>query len=557
MSSSSHAPLSRYAALARLLVRYRRSDLLEGIGLDGFPRDDDGPEGDEDLAERFAADLEELGPTFIKLGQLFSTRFDLLPPAYTTALSRLQDDAEPVDFDTLREVVEADLGGDVHDLFGSFDREPLAAASLGQVHRATLRNGREVVVKVQRPGIRDQAREDMETLARLAGLADRHTDAGRRFGFEQLLAEFRRSLSGELDYRREARNLRRFRELTADYDLLVVPAPVDELSASRVLTMDRIVGRKVTDVGPLGLLDLDTRPMVEQLFGCYLDAMLRHGFLHADPHPGNMLVTDDGRLALLDLGMVTTVAPRLRDHVTKLLIALGDGDGDEAAAVLAGLGHPLQDFDAASFRADVGQLVSEATSAGSDVQAGSALVRLSQISGRHGLRPPAEMSMVGKALLNLDQITLHLDPTFDPAAAVRDSLVSLLRSGLNVSAAGVMSAALEAKEFTANLPRRGNRILEALSEGELSIRVHAVDEERLHTVLHRVANRLTFGLVIAATVLGAAMMMRVPSEHQVLGYPAVAMGFFVFAMLGGGGLIAWVLLTDRRVARERRQDPGG
>ncbi|CAI9403617.1 ABC1 kinase family protein [Nocardioides sp. T2.26MG-1] len=557
MTSSPQAPLLRYAALARLLVRHRRSDLLSGMGLDGFPRDDEAPEGDEALAERFAIDLEELGPTFIKLGQLLSTRFDLLPPAYTTALARLQDDAEPEDFDAIREVVETELGGTVHDLFGSFDPEPLAAASLGQVHRATLRNGREVVVKVQRPGIRDQAREDMETLARLAGLADRHTDAGRRFGFEQLLAEFRRSLAGELDYRREARNLRRFRELTSDYDLLVVPAPVEELSTSRVLTMDRIDGRKVTEVGPLGLIDLDTRPMVEQLFGCYLDAMLRHGFLHADPHPGNMLITDDGRLALLDLGMVTTVAPRLRDQVIKLLISLGDGDGDEAAAVLAGLGHPLQDFDAAAFRADVGQLVSEATTSGPDVQAGTALVQLSQISGRHGLRPPAEMSMVGKALLNLDQVTLHLDPTFDPAAAVRDSLVSLMRSGLNVSAAGVMSAALEAKEFTANLPRRGNRILEALSEGELSIRVHAVDEERLHTVLHRVANRLTFGIVIAATVLGAAMMMRVPSEHRVLGYPAVAMAFFVFAVLSGGGLIAWVLLTDRRVARERRQDPGG
>lgn len=556
MTSNPQAPLLRYAALARLLVRHRRSDLLSGMGLDGFPRDDDAPEGDEGLAERFAGDLEELGPTFIKLGQLLSTRFDLLPPAYTTALARLQDDAEPEDVDAIREVVETELGGTVHDLFGSFDPEPLAAASLGQVHRATLRNGREVVVKVQRPGIRDQAREDMETLARLAGLADRHTDAGRRFGFEQLLAEFRRSLAGELDYRREARNLRRFRELTSHYDLLVVPAPVEELSASRVLTMDRIDGRKVTEVGPLGLIDLDTRPMVEQLFGCYLDAMLRHGFLHADPHPGNMLITDDGRLALLDLGMVTTVAPRLRDQVIKLLISLGDGDGDEAAAVLAGLGHPLQDFDAAAFRADVGQLVSEATTSGPDVQAGTALVQLSQISGRHGLRPPAEMSMVGKALLNLDQVTLHLDPTFDPAAAVRDSLVSLMRSGLNVSAAGVMSAALEAKEFTANLPRRGNRILEALSEGELSIRVHAVDEERLHTVLHRVANRLTFGIVIAATVLGAAMMMRVPSEHRVLGYPAVAMAFFVFAVLSGGGLIAWVLLTDRRVARERRQDPG-
>src|SRR5690242_15206618 len=224
MSSSPQGSVARYTALARLLVRHRHSDLASGLGLDGFPSDDEpaagasvvGEGADDELAERFASDLEELGPTFVKLGQLLSTRFDLLPPAYTTALARLQDDAEPVPFEVVRELVEAELGGTIHDLFGSFDPEPLAAASLGQVHAATLRNGREVAVKVQRPDIRNQAREDMETLARLAGLADRHTEMGRQFGFERLLAQFRRSLSGELDYRREARNLRRFRELIAD-----------------------------------------------------------------------------------------------------------------------------------------------------------------------------------------------------------------------------------------------------------------------------------------------------------------------------------------------------
>ena len=179
--------------------------------------------GDEAKAAAFARDLEELGPTYIKLGQLLSTRFDLLPPAYTTALARLQDDAEPFGFDVVTEIVESELGGQIRHLFAEFEEEPLAAASLGQVHRATLPSGREVVVKVQRPEAREIAREDMETLARLAGLADRHTQAGRRYGFEQLLSQFRRSLAGELDYRREARNLLKFADLTKNYDLLVVP----------------------------------------------------------------------------------------------------------------------------------------------------------------------------------------------------------------------------------------------------------------------------------------------------------------------------------------------
>lgn len=549
MSALTPKTMGRYAALARLLVRHGRSDLVAGAGLDEFTFDDDPPEGDEAMAAAFARDLEELGPTYIKLGQLLSTRFDLLPAAYTSALARLQDAAEPFGYDVVEEIVEAELGGQIRHLFADFEREPLAAASLGQVHRATLPGGREVVVKIQRPEARDLAREDMETLATLAGLADRHTEAGKRYGFEQLLGQFRRSLAGELDYRREARNLVKFRELTQGYDLLVVPEPILDHSSSRVLTMERIEGRKVTDVGPLGLLDVDARPVVEQLFSCYLKLMLDHGVLHADPHPGNLMLTDDGRLALLDLGMVSSVAPRLQDKVVKLLLAIGDGDGEEVAGVLAGLGHPLPDYDAATFRAEVAHLVSEAAAAGPDLQAGTVLVELSRLSGSHGLRPPAEMSMIGKALLNLDQATLHLDPEFDPAEAIRANLTELLTSGLKVSPGGIMAAAIEAKEFTSMLPKRGNRILDSMAEGEFTVRVRAIDEQQLHTVLHRIANRVTLGIVIAATVLGAALMMRVPTDHRILGYPAIAMVFFTFAVLAGATLALWIVLTDRKVAR--------
>ncbi len=552
MSTATSGNLQRYTALVRLLVRHGRSDLVSGAGLDEFAVDEEQPTGDEGRAEAFARDLEELGPTYIKLGQLLSTRFDLLPPAYTTALARLQDDAEPFPYEQVEQIIEAELGGQVRHLFAEFEREPLAAASLGQVHRATLPSGREVVVKVQRPEARELAREDMEVLTRLAGLADRHTAAGRRFGFEQLLGQFRRSLAGELDYRREARNLLKFRDLTKHYDLLVVPEPIMDHSSSRVLTMERIEGRKVTDVGPLGLLDVDAAPIVEQLFRCYLSLMLDDGILHADPHPGNLLLTHDGRLALLDLGMVSTIPPRIQERVLKLLLAIGDGDGEEAANVLASMGHPLAEYDAAAFRSDVAHLVSEATAAGPDQQAGSVLVELSRISGGHGLRPPAEMSMIGKALLNLDQSTLHLDPDFDPAEAIRANLSDLLTSGLKVSRGGIMAAALEAKEFTAQLPRRGNRILDSMADGEFTIRVQAVDEERLHRVLQRLANRLTLGVVIAATLLGAALMMRVPTDHRILGYPALAMGFFTFAVLAGVALGGWIVMTDRKVARTDR-----
>ncbi|MCW2776224.1 MAG: AarF/ABC1/UbiB kinase family protein [Nocardioides sp.] len=539
----------RYAAIARLLIRHGRSDLVPDASLDEYAGDALEDEGAADRAQSFAADLESMGPTFIKLGQLLSTRFDLLPASYTTALSRLQDQVEPFDFEIVRATIAEELGGDVRHLFAEFDPNPLAAASLGQVHRATLRGGREVAVKVQRPGVREEVRADMAALARIATVADKGSDLGRTYGFARLLREFERSLNLELDYRREARNLERFVGLMSAYDLLVVPEPVPALTSGRVLTMDYIEGRKVTDVGPLGLLDLDTRAIVEQLFSAYLKCILEEGFLHADPHPGNVLVTPDGRLAILDLGMVATIPPRLQEKVVRLLVAIADDNGEQAARVLATMGQPLDSYDATAFRDDVTHLVSDSIAQGTDLKAGRLLVELSRVSGSHGLRPPPEMSMVGKALLNLDQTTLHLNPDFVPAEAIRENLPHLLRDGLRTSPGGLVTAALDAKEFTAELPRRANQILENLADGRLRLRVDAVDEERLHTVLHRLANRLTLGLVISATILGASLLMQVPTDSQILGYPAIGIVLFSAAILGGAALAAWIVVTDRKVAR--------
>ena len=554
MSSTSSA--SRTTRLVGLLLRHGRSDLVSAAGFDEFAPAPDAEPGDGDLAERFARDLEALGPTYIKLGQLLSSRVDLLPAAYTTALAGLQDHVTPFPFAEVERIVEEDLGAGIRHLFAEFEEEPLAAASLGQVHRARTRTGRDVVVKVQRPEARELVRSDMETMARLADLADRRTELGRRYGFSSLLAQFRRALAGELDYLREARNLDRFVALTEDYDLVVVPSPVHDLCSRRVLTMDRVEGRKVTDVGPVGLLDYDTRPIVEQLFRCYLRMMLEEGVIHADPHPGNVMLTDDGRLALIDLGMVATMPPRTQDEVVKLLLAIGDGDGDEAALVLAGMGHPLDSYEPGAFRSDVSHLVSEAVGSGSDADAGTVLVELSRLSGEHGLRPPAEMTLIGKALLNLDQVTSHLDPTFDPAAEIRENVTHVLTSRLRVNPGGVLAAAIEAKELAARMPRRVNRIMDALAEGEFTLRVRALDEERLHTVLQRVANRVTLGIIIAAVVLGASLMMRVETDATWFGYPAIAMFFFLLALVAAVALGVWIVLTDRKVASTRRERRG-
>ncbi|MCW2831137.1 MAG: AarF/ABC1/UbiB kinase family protein, partial [Aeromicrobium sp.] len=339
-----------------------------------------------------------------------------------------------------------------------------------------------------------------------------------------------------------------FGEMTTRYDLLLVPQPALECTTSKILTMDFVEGRKITDIGRLGLVDLDARPIVEQLFSAYLHMILDAGVLHADPHPGNLLLTEDGRLALLDLGMTAAVPPRLQNDIIKLLLSIGDGDGEETAAVLASMGHPLDSFDAAAFRDDVSHLVSEAVASGSDISVGTVLMDLSRVSGQHGLRPPAEMSMVGKALLNLDQATSHLDPSFAPAAAIRSNVSEIFAAGLTMSAGGLIAAAIESKTFMSQLPKRANRIMDSLADGEFRIQVQAIDEERLHTVIHRVANRITLGIVIAATILGAALVVRVPSSWTVMGYPGLALMFFLFAVCAGISLAIWIFLTDRKVA---------
>ena len=546
--------LSRVADLVRLLARHGGSGILAAGQADEFLTDagDDGADAGG-KPERLAADLEAMGPTYIKLGQLLSTRHDLLPQPYTEALARLQDDVDPIPAEDVRRIIAEEIGAEVGAIFETFDDTPLAAASLGQVHRARTKSGRDVVVKVQRPDVRETVQGDMDLLTQGAELIDHRTSAGERIGTAALLAQFRRSLADELDYRKELANLERLRELVGGEHLLQVPEPIADYSTSKVLTMEYIAGRKVTDVDNIGLLHIDGSSLAEAIFRFFLETLLNHGLLHADPHPGNLLVTPEGRLAIIDLGMVARVSKRVRQQLVRLLLAIGEGDGEETANVLAAMGHPLTDYDAAAFRDDVSHLVSGALSLGNDLQAGSVLVSLARISGSHGLRPPAEMSMIGKALLNLDQTVQHLDPSFAPAEVIRDNVATILKSGFTVSAGSAVAGALEAKEFAANLPRRANRIMDALSNGELTMRVNALDEDRLLETMHQVANRLTVGLVLAAVTVAAALMARIDAGPRLLGYPVVALLFFVAAAVGGLALVINILVADRRTRRRAKQ----
>ncbi|HLB85933.1 MAG TPA: AarF/ABC1/UbiB kinase family protein, partial [Steroidobacteraceae bacterium] len=334
MSLSLHPErLKRYKDVARLLFKYGRSDLVRRAGLDeALAGETLTPEADA-KPEELATDLERLGPAFIKLGQLLSTRADLLPSPYLDALGRLQDRIEPFSFAEVERVIHEDLGVRISKAFAAFDAEPMAAASLGQVHRAALRDGRRVAVKVQRPNIRDGLAADLATMEDIAGFLDQHTTAGQQFEFVQMVAEFRRTLAQELDYQREAHNLVRIAANLSSFRRIVVPAPVEDYTSARVLTMEFIQGQKITTITPLLRQDFDAIGLARELFRAYLHQIIVDGFFHADPHPGNVLLTEDRRIALIDLGMVSRLSPSRQDQLLKLLLAVSETNGDRAAAL--------------------------------------------------------------------------------------------------------------------------------------------------------------------------------------------------------------------------------
>jgi predicted unusual protein kinase regulating ubiquinone biosynthesis (AarF/ABC1/UbiB family) len=548
--------LKRYRDIAALFMKYGRGDLVSGVaGMedlaeDGAPGPNAGAAAD---AEDLAADLEKMGPTFIKLGQLLSTRADLLPMKYMDALARLQDKVGPFPYLEVEAIVSAELGVRLSKAFAEFDEEPVAAASLGQVHRAVLRSGRPVAVKVQRPGIRERMTQDLEALAEIATFADTHTEAGKRFGFALMLEEFRRTLMRELDYQAEARNLQTLARNMAAFDRIVVPLPVDDYTTSRVLTIDYIRGHKVTKLNPVARTEIDGSALAEQLFRGYLQQILVDGFVHADPHPGNVFLTDDERIALLDLGMVAHVTPATQENLLRLLLAVSEGRADEAATVSIGLGQIRAGFDEPGFRRDVADLVAQNQSARvSQIQVGRVVLMLARMSGERGIRMPPELTMLGKTLLNLDQIGRTLDPDFDPNAAIRRHAGELTQQRLRtaISPGNVFATLIEMKDFVEHLPRRVNRILDSVANNTFEVKVDAIDEKTLMEGFQKVANRITVGLILASLIVGAALLMRVDTTFKILGYPGLAILCFLAAAGGGVWLVLQIVMADRKSLKD-------
>jgi predicted unusual protein kinase regulating ubiquinone biosynthesis (AarF/ABC1/UbiB family) len=551
--------VKRYKDIARLLLRYGHGDLVRRAGLtELLPDEPRETVGAHAKARALADDIEKLGPTFIKLAQLLSTRPDIIPPAYADSLARLQDDVEPVPFAAVEKILAEELGEELAVAFSWIDATPLAAASIAQVHRATLADGRQVVLKVQRPGVRERVLGDLDALTEVAGFLEKHTTFGERLSAATLFAEFRRSMLRELDFRQEALHLVTLRTNLADIEEIVVPQPVLAYSTSRVLTMEFIDGRKITTLDPLVLARVDGERLADALLRAYLRQILRDGFFHADPHPGNVFLVE-GRIALLDLGMVARVRPALQDRLLQLLLAVSENRPDDAVNVLLWLAEDRDDADQAAFRRGVADIIGQHQEISlSRPQVGRAVLMLLKVAAESGVRLPPELAMIGKTLLNLDEIGHRLAPGFDTNAAVRRHAGRITEEQMarDVSPGSLFSAAVELKNFVQHLPGRINRILDRVAENDLKLRVDALDEASLMEGMQKVANRITLGLVLAALIVGAALLMRVDTSFRILGYPGLAILLFLAAAVGGFCLVVAILASDITAGRKKRRRMG-
>jgi predicted unusual protein kinase regulating ubiquinone biosynthesis (AarF/ABC1/UbiB family) len=327
---------------------------------------------------------------------------------------------------------------------------------------------------------------------------------------------------------------------------------VPDLVKSRVLVMEYVKGRSVSSLGPLAKMEADVEPLASVLCEAYLEQIVVRGLVHCDPHPGNVLVTDDNRLGLIDVGMVTQIEADFRDRLLRVLLALCEGRGREVAELALEFGELRTDANIDGFIDEVGDLVTRrARQPRSERKLGMSLLRIVSIFARNGIRPPVQIGLLGKTLLLLDEVARKLDPDFEPDTVFEEYAHRLVQQRFmaGTDSANIMGRLLEVNRFARRTPRQLERIFEALSRGEMQFRVESIDEDRLLTSLERIGNRITVGVILSALIVGGALLMRVETPWTLLGYPALAIVLFLAAAVIGFGLVVQVVLAERRENR--------
>ncbi len=491
--------------------------------------------------------LEELGATFIKLGQILSTRTDLLPPEYQAEFAKLQDAAPTIPIEVVREAIGAELGQPIEAVFATFDPVPLAAASIGQAHAATLLDGTEVVVKIRRPGVVEQIEEDLEILQNLAATASRSSEFASQYDPVGLAQEFAQTLRAELDYLREGRNVERFAANFAADETVHIPRIFWEVTTARVLTLERIHGIKINDLATLDAAGIDRAVVAERAARIILKMVFEDGFFHADPHPGNFFIEPGGRIGLIDFGMVGTIDERTQERLVKLLLAVTSQDADRLADAFLELGVSQQQVDRSLLGRDLEHLVSryygQALGA---IKLGPMLEEMLTIVRHHHLRLPTNLALLIKTVAMNEGLGTQLDPEFRLTSVLVPYAQRLMLCQFSPFfwTRRLGQAGLDAAWLGIELPQQLRRVLGELERGDLDIGMRPTDVEPVMRRFERLVNRLVLAMVLAAFIIGLAMLM---SSYHPSGWNQWV--FFVSGFVFAGVLgvyLAWSILRSDR-----------
>jgi ubiquinone biosynthesis protein len=548
--------LGRMQQIASVLIRYGFGDVVQRIGLAGaleragrvlhWKRV-------EELAtlrppQRVRRVLEDLGPTFVKLGQVLATRVDLFGPEWLEEFSRLQDHVPPVDWEEIAEQLSEDLGAAPETLFAAIDHQPLASASLAQVHRARCLDGREIVLKVRRPGIRPIVEADLRLLQRLAEIIESEAPDFAHYRPRMLVHQFSQALRRELDFAGECRNAERVAADLGEDNVITVPKVIWDYCGERLNAQEYIDGINARDLNAVVAAGLDRKLLARRGARGMLRMILEHGFFHADPHPGNLKFLPDNRIVLLDFGMVGRLSQQRRREVAELLQGLASRDADSVTNTLVVWTDDLG-VDVDRLQDDVSEFIDHYHGVALEQLDLRAMIgELTSILRTHGLVLPGDLVLMLKAMLTLEGLGRTLDPDFDMAAEAEPVLRQVLWAYYSPEnlARRMQRSLFDSARALSRLPEDLSRLLRSARRGRLEVHIDVKSLQEVSSRLDRAASRLTLGIVTAALIIGSAIVINVDSKPSVFGLPALGVLGFVGAVAGG----LWLLVSIWRSGRD-------
>lgn len=543
--------IGRYREIVNIISKHGLSQVLAllgirtGLSLPWYRKEVDQPT--VSTAQRLRIVFQELGPTFVKLGQILSTRPDLLPPAYITELERLQDRVPPVGFEQIKTTLEQETGLSLQEVFARFNEKPLASASIGQVHEAVLLSGEHVVVKVQRAGVERVIQTDLEIMYDVARILEAKTEWGRYYKVVEMVDEFSRAIREELDYTIEGRNCDRMKKNFGEDTTVYIPVIYWEHSSTRVLILEYVEGIKITNEKELDKKGADRPELARRITNAVFKQLLLDGFFHADLHPGNLAVGKGNTIIFIDFGMVGRIDDHMKEQLGMMLLYIVRKDADGIVRVLIDMGDAYGKIDKPKLRRDINYLFDKYYNRPlGEIKIGQALRELLQLSFVYRIRVPVELVLMIRCLVLLESVVERLDDRVSIVDLAEPFGKKLLREKMvpGQLAKTASSYLFEMSTITTDLPRRIDNLIRTVEDGELKIKLEHKNFRNFVTNFNLVGNRLSFSVIVASIIIGSSVIAQKNTQLLFGRVPIAETGFIVALAMG-----LWLIVSIIRSGR--------